>query len=138
MKPTSELRGFGDIDFQSENDAIGRLAKEKADLEAADDRRKELKKQFDAAENALGLLSTKRDELRTDKTKHELQRDAAGKKLRVARDELAISPEQDFIAFAARFEAAEKEMVWREGDVSHESIEKFAETLKASLTGLKQ
>ena len=135
LKLISELRGFGDIDFQSENDAIGRLAKEKADLEAADDRRKELKKQFDAAENALGLLSTKRDELRTDKTKHELQRDAAGKKLRVVRDELAISPEQDFIAFAARFEAAEKEMVWREGDVSHENIEKFAETLKASLTG---
>ncbi|MEN3370235.1 MAG: hypothetical protein V7609_2378 [Verrucomicrobiota bacterium] len=130
-----ELSGFADIDFQSESDAIGRLTKEKADLEAADDRRKELKKQFDAAERALNKLSESRDDLRTEKTKHELLRDNASGKLKTVRDELAKSPEQDFTELAERFAAAEAETAWRGGDVSHENIEKFADALKASLTG---
>lgn len=130
-----ELRGFADIDFQTEQDAIGRLAKEKADLEAADDRRKELRKQFDDAERELEQLGERRDELLGDKRTCEWQRDAAGRQLGTVRDDIARLAERDLTAQAPRFSAAETETDWRGGEVTHANVVEFREAVRRSLTG---
>jgi uncharacterized protein YPO0396 len=135
LKTVAELRGFADIDFQTEQDAIARLAREKSDLESADDARKELQKQLKAAELALDELGAKRDSLLGDKKTSEWQRDAADQKLLLVRAEMERLAERDLGALEPRFSAAEAEMEWRGSEVGHENIERFAEAVKASING---
>lgn len=135
LESIGALRGFADIDFQTESDAIARLARERADLESADDRRKELQKQFDAAKAELESLGIQRDELRGKKTKADWEHSGAARTLGTIRDQLAVQLARDLSLLEDRIAAAEAETNWSGGALTHDNVEKLADAVKASLQG---
>lgn len=126
----SALSGFAEIDFSTEQAQLAQLAKDRAELEKASERRQALKTQLDAAEEALTELGKERDPVvaRCDQWKRE--GDEHRPQLDRLEDGAAKEPPLDFAALAPAFSEIEGEEA-----VTHRNVGEVRERVDKSLRG---